>query len=407
MRRRAGAAAVAAWIAAAAGCGGSTDPSRTGSSPGSLPAQGGGDPPAGGGGGDPPSTGPSTGGPSTGVEPPPAIRPDALEVTYRETRYQLLAVGADGTAYGHEIGEPPEQLWASADGRAWTPRGALPAGRSFFVIAPLRSGTLLADTKGPDGHALSRSTDGGRSWSDVLALGSYRLLTPRSVAELGGEVLVLEYQAFSGAPVPIRLWASADDGSTWAVRSETAEHRHGHGLLADPDAGALWLFYGDLAGGTYLSFDGGATATLARAPLEGGVLVSAAVTGDGLLGGLDTLWSQLPPAVVSLSLSGAYDRGAPLPGPSYSIHALRGGGYLVGAAREPDGDVYPDDSAHLLASADGRTFQEVFACPRLDPLVTARADVYFQLADGEPVVQVVNCDGFGAGGVGYALLGSP
>lgn len=368
-----------------AGCGGSGRAGQT-ADPGAAP------PPA----TPPPITAPPTGGSSV---------PPRLGVSFTETDFRFLGIGADGTAYAVNL-SGPMRIHASTDGRTWTPRGPTPGGRGVRVFTTLSGGALLADTADATGHVISRSGDGGRTWTDVLSLGDYRMLTPGSVAELGGETFLLEYQSFTGASVPIRLWASADGGLTWSVRAETSEHRHGHGLLADPAAGALWIFYGDRAGGTYLSFDGGRTQTLARGPLEGGVLVRAVATPQGLLGGIDSPFTLVEPRVITLSFGGEYAAGFRLPGPSYSALALRGGGYLVGAAHEPAGDVYPDGdvSAHLFASADGDAFDEVFACARLDPARTARADAYWQLAGGDVVVEVQNCDGFGPGGAGYVLL---
>jgi hypothetical protein len=423
---RVGWAGVAVVALAITACGARRDRPVSGTPPASGDGPTGGDVPPGGTpptGGEPPGGGtpdtggtPGTGGtPETGGTPPPgggAVGglPKAFDVTHRSSEYRLLAVGPDGTAFGQQLGDLPERLYASADGRTWTVRGTHPAARRFFVVAPLGTGTLLADTIGADnGHALSRSADGGRTWADVLPLGRYRLLTPASVAELHGDVLVLEYQAFTASSVPIRLWASADDGVTWTVRSETTTHRHGHGLLADPAQGALWLMFGDLTGGSYLSFDGGRTSTLVRGPYEGGVLVQAVATPDGLLGGLDAVYQPLVPGVVSLSFGGAYEARSPLPGPSYSIRALPGGWVVTGTAREPGGDVYPagDVSAHVFASPDGHDFHEVFSCERLTATDAARADVAGQLPSGEVAVSALNCAGFGGGGAGYVLLAPP
>lgn len=342
------------------------------------------------------------------LPPPPtggSSVPPAFRVSHVETAYRFLGLAPDGTAYAANL-SGPRRIHAGTDGRTWTDRGPTPGGRGVRVLATLSDGTLLADTTDATGHVIARSVDGGRTWADVLALGGYRLLTPGSVAELGGETFLLEYQSFTGDSVPIRLWASGDSGATWTVRAQTSAHRHGHGLLADPAAGALWLFYGDRAGGTYLSFDGGRTQTLVRGPLEGGVLVRAVATPDGLLGGIDSPFTLVIPHVITLSFGGEYASGFRLPGPSYSALALRRGGYLVGSAREPAGDVYPDGdvSAHLFASADGASFDEVFACARLDPSATARADAGWELPGGEVAVDILDCEGFGPGGAGYVLL---
>jgi hypothetical protein len=336
------------------------------------------------------------------VDPPPA---GPFEEVARAGDLRFLGVGSGGTAFAVSATGAQHQLLASADGRSWSPRGAHPSRSSFLVLAPLASGTLLADVAGAGGHALSRSADGGRTWTDVLPLGAYRLLTPRNVAELGGEILLVEYQSFTGDGTPITLFASDDDGRTWTTRNVLTGHRHGHGLKADPATGALWIFMGDRTGGTLLSYDGGRTTTLVRKPLEGGVFVDAAVVAGGILAGHDSLFAPLWPHVVSLGFDGAYEPRFALPGPSYSFFTLPGGGgYLVGAAHEAVGDVYVDGAAHLFHSPDGERFDEIFSCEPIDPTDTARGDVYFTLPSGEAVVMVHNCVGFGSTGRGYALL---
>jgi hypothetical protein len=224
------------------------------------------------------------------------------------------------------------------------------------------------------------------------------------VAALDGEVFLLEYQSFTGSNVPIHLWVSDDDGRTWQARAVFTDHRHGHGLHADPASGALWLFFGDRTGGTYFSLDRGATVTLVRTALDGGSLVDAVTTASGILAGMDSLYQPLFPHVVSMSLGASYQQVAALPGPSYSFHAVSGGGFVVGAAREAGGDVYDaaPPAAHLLTSEDGATFADALQFPWLGGADAGRADVYWELPTGELVADVRNVDGFP--GVGYALL---
>ncbi len=393
------AAVAAAALAAACGAGGGpgthTPPRDSG---GAAPAA----PPS-----DPSTPTTGTNPPATGATAPPPgpPQPARYEVVHVDTQHRLLAVGRDGTAYGIDLSVGASCLFTSDDGRSWT---ELPihAPGAFLVMAVLRSGTLLADTSQSGDHVIARSDDHGRTWTNVLDLHAYRLLTPHNVGELGGEVLLLEYQSFSPDPQPIRLWASADDGRTWAVRATFTAFRHGHGLLADPASGTLWLFMGDRTGGTLVSHDAGRTTSMARAALDGGVLVDGVAVSGGLLAGEDSLYQPLYPHVISLSPAGAYDQLVPLPGPSYSFHAASGGGYLVGAARESGGDVYApgDVSAHLLSSPDGVQVEEVLACAQSDPTDTTRADVFYELPTGEAVVDVRNCVGFGPGGAGYVLL---
>src|SRR5207248_1054275 len=106
----------------------------------------------------------------------------AAEITYTETGFNLLAVDRAGTAYGVNLAASDAELWSSADGRAWSKRGATTGGASFWMLQPLSDGTLLADVATGAGHAIARSTDRGATWTEVLPLGAYRSLTPHSFA---------------------------------------------------------------------------------------------------------------------------------------------------------------------------------------------------------------------------------
>src|SRR5438874_500002 len=121
--------------------------------------------------------------------PPPPGRPDASspslpdggggdqdggtsfqgEITYTETGYDLLAVDSTGTAYAVNLSGSGAEIWSGNDGRAWQKRGSIASGASFWNLAPLADGTLLADVIKGAGHALARSTDGGASWTAVVA----------------------------------------------------------------------------------------------------------------------------------------------------------------------------------------------------------------------------------------------
>jgi hypothetical protein len=322
---------------------------------------------------------------------------------FQDPTHRILAVAPGGVSYATADADVGSIL-ASADGRTWNLRSRRRDGAPYTVGTVLADGTLLADAVTANGNVISRSADGGRTWTDVLPLGQYRILTPHNIAELDGEVFLIEYQSFTTANATIHLWASDDDGQTWQSRAVFTDHRHGHGLHADPATGALWLFFGDRTGGTYVSFDRGATAVPVRSSLGGGCLVDAVSTASGILAGMDSLYQPLFPNVVAMGPGGGYRQVAALPGPSYSFHAVSGGGYVVGAAREAGGDVYPDGipAAHLLTSGDGLSFADALQFEWLGAPATGRADVYWELPTGELVAELRAVAGFPD--VGYALL---
>jgi photosystem II stability/assembly factor-like uncharacterized protein len=332
-----------------------------------------------------------------------------LDVVHTNTTHRFLTLTPSGTAYAVRLDDSASRLYVSTDGaRTWSFKARHPLGGDFRFMSALSDGTLLANTSRDGRNYISRSGDGGATWSEVLLLGDYRMLTARNIAELDGTVYLIEYQAFTTEDVPLRLHASTDRGRTWQVRHTFSGHRHGHGLAVDPVRHALWVFFGDTTrqSGTFRSTDGGRTW---RSVLSGpvGRPVDATVLEDGtLLYGQDTLYLPPRPSIVQLAPDGTYVELALLPGPSYSTFASSTGGFVLGSAREPGGDVYPagDESAHVWASVNMLDWEKLLSYRRVDPTVTVRADVYYELPSGLLILQLQNAQGFGPGGYGYQLL---
>ncbi|MBS2029741.1 MAG: exo-alpha-sialidase [Deltaproteobacteria bacterium] len=330
-----------------------------------------------------------------------------LTVEYTDTNHRIFAVDPNGTAYAADL-SGDNTIYASTDGRTWSARGN-DSNHYVSQMTALSDGVLLADVILDDGtHAMARSLDSGQTWSDVLSLGNYRALTSHNWGELDGEVFFLEYQDFTNGNATLRLWVSDDRGASWSVRNTFTTHRHGHGMIPDPARHALWIYFGDTdaQSGIYRSTDAGNTFTLMLSGQPGDV-VDAIVRADGsLLFGQDISFLPPTPHIATLAINGAYNELAQIIGPSYAIHAIRSGGYVVGSEREPDGDIYPpgEVSAHVYASPDGVSWQQVLDYPRLNSTDNARADVYWELPSGELLLELENIQGFGPQGKGYQLL---
>jgi hypothetical protein len=341
-------------------------------------------------------------------DPPPSAARLAVSVVLTDSRHQFLAVDGEGVAYATEVLGGPA-LFASVDGaRSFATRGVHPLGGEFRTMTVLADGTLLAELWRRGEHFIARSQDHGATWTDVLALGAYRTLTPHSFAELNGTAYLLEYQVFTYEDTPIRLYASSDAGRTWTVRYTFLGHRHGHGLRADPTSGSLWAYFGDTTPqcGILRSTDGGSGWSIVQDGQEGDVVDAVVLPGGDLLFGQDISFLPHLPGLARVRPGGGYTHLLRLPGPAYSTHAIRSGGYVVGAAREANGDIYPPDevSAHLFGSADGEVWDEHLSLPRADPTADVRADVYWELPSGELVLELRNVAGVGADGGGFQLL---
>ncbi len=333
----------------------------------------------------------------------------ALEVTYTDSEHEILCADASGTVYAVSRSAGTQNLLASSDGaRTFVARGVAPHGGEFFNLTVLGDGTLLADVRVGASHAIARSTDAGATWSEVLPLGDYRTLTPHSFAQLGTMIYLLEYQVFTGADTPIGLHVSSDAGLTWTLRYTFQGHRHGHGLRADPARGVLWAWFGDTTPqcGVYRSADGGFTWRLVLGGQEGDVVDGEVLPDGSVLFGQDI--SYLPPmaAVATVDATGTYAHLVDLTGPAYSTHAIRSGGFVIGAARESNGDLYAagEVSAHVFGSADGVNWEDLLSYPRASDVDDVRADVYWELPSGELVLELRNARGFGAFNSGFQLL---
>ena len=319
----------------------------------------------------------------------------SLTVTFIDTAHELMAVDPAGTAYG-TLTDPNDDgttVWASVDdGRTWAPRGSHPSGYPFARMTALSDGVLLGDVLSPDGNVLSRSADGGLTWTDVLPLFPYRTLSPHSFDELDGAIYFGEYQDFQGGDTPINLWKSVDRGLTWTVVSSFRGHRHCHAVRADPATHSLWMFFGDVDTEAALlrSTDGGVTFTTMQEGELTALSVDGVFTPKGLLYSLDVN----PPdtsGILRLAPDGTVTKLTSIPGPSYSLHALRAGGFLSGVTRETN-EFYPPDnvSAHLFGSLDGEGWAEVAQYPRTTDTDYSQADVYWELKSGEAVVHFYN-----------------
>lgn len=352
---------------------------------------------------------PSTEGPTVPTEPTNPPTEVTLDIVHRDEDYSICAVAPDGTAYAMRF-DSSSKLYASTDGaRTWSLR----AERLDNIrrMTALHDGVLLANTIGSGGNWLSRSEDGGATWERVLELGESRMLTPRSIAELDGDVYYAEYHTRMNGPNPTRLFISRDRGRSWEVRYTFEAYRHLHAVIADPDTGALWVLAGDSTGELLKSTDRGLTwRTMVKLKdTVNGVAVAVdalPLPGGGLLYGTDAInRPRGETGVVRIDPDGVIHYVGQLPGPSYSILRHSSGAIFLGTSREPSGNVYAegDISARFFGSVDGVDFKELLAFERISENSNAHLRSFWELPTGELVIEVENVQGFGEDGEGYLL----
>jgi hypothetical protein len=330
-----------------------------------------------------------------------------VDLVYENGEHAVLATDPAGNAFGSRLSVHESRLFWSTDGaRTWSLRAVHPSVGAFKRMACLRDGVLLAEVKTSAGNVLSRSSDAGATWTDVLELGPYRLLGPRSIEDWNGTVYLTEYQDFADANTPTRLWASTDRGLSWSVRTSSSAHRHGHAVLGDPSTGDLWLMYGDneSQAGLWRSADRGVTWSLM---LQGkpGMAADGVFTEAGLIYPQDNTFLPWRPEIALLARDGTKTALAQLPGPGLTMQALKTGGFVVGTWHEPTGDVYPPGppAAYLYGSSDGLSWKELASYPGIDTTDYTRADANWQLPNGDLVLNLRHVQRF-ASGRGYQIL---
>ncbi|RKH88551.1 exo-alpha-sialidase, partial [Corallococcus praedator] len=259
--------------------------------------------------------------------------PVTLEPVFTNTTHDVLAVDGAGTVYALALDGGRSRLWASTDGgRTFSARGQGVGGASFWVMAALKDGTLLAQMSRGGSYHLERSTDGGWTWTDAVALGTYRAASPASFAELGSTAFFLEYQTVTSGSTPVRLWASTDGGATWAVRFTFQASRHGLALVADPVRGVLWATFGSSSAQAAVmrSTDGGRTWSKVMGGYGSNAMAGTVLSGGELLLAQSTLYEPEHPKLLRVYASARVDALLTLPGPAYSLKGLPGGGQVLG-----------------------------------------------------------------------------
>ncbi|MBJ6763394.1 exo-alpha-sialidase [Myxococcaceae bacterium JPH2] len=332
-----------------------------------------------------------------------------LETVFSDVAHEPLGVDGEGTVYAVSLSENRSHLFASTDGgRTFTARGQGRGGAAFWVMTALEDGTLLAQVSRADTYLLQRSTDRGRTWTDVLPLGRYHAASPHSFAVLGSTLFFLEYQTFSPTSVPVRLWASLDQGATWTVRATFEDRRMGVALFADPTRNVLWASFGNSRAHSAVmrSTDGGRTWSLVLSGYAATGAAGAVMDNGALLFGQATLFEPEHPKLLRLFANGRVDALLTLPGPASSLEPLPGGGWVLSTSRDDSGDVQPpeDGRVHVFTSRDGTTWHEALSFERASDAEPALMDVWGELPSGELLVRAQNVQGFGSGGKGFQVL---
>ena len=138
-------------------------------------------------------------------------------------------------------------------GRTWAPFARLPlsaaarlksVGRlsrrlwraTVYHVVPLRAGALVVF-----GHRAVFRLGPNGSCDGVAALAGSR---PLCVCADNDVVYYGEYRA-NRERTPVHVWASSDQGATWAPVHRFSRVRHIHGVFKDPHGDGLWITTGD------------------------------------------------------------------------------------------------------------------------------------------------------------------
>lgn len=180
-------------------------------------------------------------------------------------------------------------LYRSNDrGRTWTSFGTLPAGTktNAFIVSPYDSLKMIAAIGEPD--RVVRSTDGGATWSTVIARDFSEFGAPVEMDEAHPDTLLF-------APEDSVLYRSLDFGATWDSISTPGLRSPCDIVIVPGEPHNIWIGDGITGvgfGQIFQSLDGGLTFTKRFESAEGSEIPALAVAPLDPRVGLGTQWSR-------------------------------------------------------------------------------------------------------------------
>lgn len=121
-------------------------------------------------------------------------------------------------------GASPWFYYTTNNGGTWTSFGSVPPVANFVGILP--DGTLLGFGGSSGAQAVTRSTNGGSSWSSASTLpsqSSSMSLSPTFIRTSNGDLFVFGIDTSAGTT---QVWSSSNSGSTWSRVFSDANRSH-------------------------------------------------------------------------------------------------------------------------------------------------------------------------------------
>lgn len=305
--------------------------------------------------------------------------PPALEVVLR----------LDGALYAIRRGWDANAIWISYDnGTTWTELANIDAQTGAGIGRLIAHGSDLYVSQ--DGSQISRSTDGGRTWTVLALPGTSDPVVIDIVSGDNGRLIIAPESKSINYQAPI--YVSDDNGQTWSTReaalgwNETPRHglHVGNGrilyllnsfasfnprLLASNDNGETWQIespFQDAVGLNQVAGGEERVIDLMRiVQLESGRIVILGDQGELLTSDdLGQSWT------VRLNYDGPLGRGGPWLDWSVYDVAEVGGRVIAPASRRRSGSSSVNVYFAFVSDDDGSTFREI-RIPTLFPLLTA------------------------------------
>src|SRR5579862_4580746 len=176
----------------------------------------------------------------------------------RFTNQPVCAIAVDPTNSSHVVAGSAEGLFVSADaGSTWSKTVASPVSSiAFDASGVVYAGTAVNDSGGLRDHVLIRSSDSGKTWTNVSLpanpFASSGQTTWVNVTIAGGSISVLvSYEttpflpgSSSTATSPLStvdFYQSTDGGNTWSAPAHVGQALPPVQLITDPVSGVLYV----------------------------------------------------------------------------------------------------------------------------------------------------------------------
>jgi photosystem II stability/assembly factor-like uncharacterized protein len=132
-----------------------------------------------------------------------------------------------------------------------------------MAVHPSQPGRIVMLVKDPCGDLIAKSTNGGRTWQELLTAGEMRRLDDIVIHPKNGDLILVAGRIKAGNLYQMTLFKSVDGGAHWTTQAITSNESSGMAVAVNPINDKILYLGGhrNYKGVLYKSLDGGSSWT--------------------------------------------------------------------------------------------------------------------------------------------------